>query len=73
MEENPTLDTLDHLTIKHELEKNPWDVDNLDVYCAYHCPECPYNHQNKTEFHNHAVSTHELVRILPQTDILFSF
>ena len=67
MEENASYDPLDcneesnHVTIKHELDRNPWDVDNLDVFCAYHCPECPYQDQNKNEFQNHAVSNHELV------------
>ena len=45
-----------------EISKNPWDVDNLDIFCAYNCPECPYRHENKSEFQEHAISTHEKVR-----------
>ena len=47
-----------------DISENPWDVDNLDIFCTYNCPECPYRHENKSEFQNHAISSHEKVRII---------
>ena len=50
-----------HFQIKMELpttKVNPWDVDTLDVYLHYCCPECDHKSKTKLLFVNHAFSCH---------------
>ena len=37
---------------------NPWEVDTLDVYLHYCCPECDHKSKTKLLFVNHAFSCH---------------
>ena len=39
-------------------EFNPWNVENLDDFLQYCCPECEVKHVSKTEFVTHAVDEH---------------
>ena len=40
------------------MKVNPWDVDTLDVYLHYCCPECDHKSKTKLLFVNHAFSCH---------------
>ena len=37
---------------------NPWDVQSLEEFRYYCCPECPSKSVNKTDFIKHAVIFH---------------
>ena len=41
-----------------EKKFNPWDVQSLEEFHYYCCPECPFKNVNKTYFIEHAVTTH---------------
>ena len=50
-----------HFQIEMEMptiKVNPWDVDTLDVYLHYCCPECDHKSKTKLLFVNHAFSCH---------------
>ena len=36
----------------------PWDVKSLEEFRYYCCPECPSKYANKTDFIQHAVTSH---------------
>ena len=40
--------------------KNPWDIEQLDDFLFYCCPECDHRTKNFEPFFNHAISTHEM-------------
>ena len=40
------------------VKANPWEVDTLDVYLHYCCPECDHKSKTKLLFVNHAFSCH---------------
>ena len=40
---------------------NPWNVQDLDVFLFYWCPECEEKSENKSIFINHALSAHPKV------------
>ena len=37
---------------------NPWDVKSLEDFLYYCCPSCPSKNMNKTDFINHALTSH---------------
>ena len=37
---------------------NPWNVDDLDIYLNYCCPQCDAKCKNKEDFVEHAINTH---------------
>ena len=37
---------------------NPWDVEDLDIYLRYNCPQCDAKCETKDMFVNHAIDTH---------------
>ena len=37
---------------------NPWDVNNLDDFRFYYCPECDFRNVTKNDFIKHAVTSH---------------
>ena len=41
-----------------EQKFHPWDVQSLEEFRFYCCPECPSKTLNKTEFIKHAVTRH---------------
>ena len=41
-----------------KLVKGPWDVNSLDDFRLYCCPECDWKHVHKEPFVNHAVTEH---------------
>ena len=45
---------------------NPWQVNFLDDFLFYCCPECDFKHDTKSSFVSHAIIQHPLSRaILP--------
>ncbi len=40
---------------------NPWDVDNIDDFRVYSCPECSYLTPDIHPFKDHALENHPLV------------
>ena len=49
---------------KRKHSNNPWNVTDASVFLKYCCPECDYNHQNLTEFSDHALENHILATVL---------
>ena len=43
---------------------NPWNVEDLNVFLFYWCPECEEKSENKSLFINHALSAHPKVSTL---------
>jgi hypothetical protein len=41
-----------------KIKTNPWEVENLDEYLNYCCPECDHKSKTKGLFINHAFSSH---------------
>ena len=41
-----------------EMEDNPWNVENLEEFLYFCCPECDLKDQSKTEFLQHALEQH---------------
>ena len=39
---------------------NPWLVDSIEVFYYLKCPECPFDTQTETIFHEHAIANHPL-------------
>ena len=37
------------------METNPWDVDQLEDFLYFCCPECDTKRKSKEEFLNHAL------------------
>ena len=53
-----------------ELEFNPWDVPNLEVFNFYFCPECDTKHETKSLFVGHALELHPKARLcIPMTEL----
>ena len=56
---------------------NPWNVQTWDKFCLYVCPECHFMDQDHNAFCDHALKTHEKVKIYSQfeyvTKILLTF
>ena len=44
-----------------DMDANPWNVDNLDVFLYYWCPECSEKWDSKPKFIHHALSSHPKV------------
>ena len=42
---------------------NPWQVENLQEFLYYHCPQCEFTSKELIEFYSHAVENHEQARI----------
>jgi hypothetical protein len=42
---------------------NPWNVRTWDNFCLYVCPECHFMDQDHNAFCDHALKTHEKVKI----------
>ncbi len=40
---------------------NPWDVDNVNHFLFYCCPECPFSAKAVVNFKDHAVDNHPKV------------
>ena len=40
---------------------NPWNVEDLNVFLFYWCPECEEKCENKSMFIHHALSAHPKV------------
>ena len=43
---------------------NPWEVDNLQEFLFYHCPECDFINKEESEFYSHAVESHVQARAI---------
>ena len=41
-------------------EDNPWDVNSLDVFRNYNCPECDFKDSDRLVFRDHAIYEHAL-------------
>ena len=56
---------------------NPWNVQTWDKFCLYVCPECHFMDQDHNAFCDHALKTHEKVKIYSRfeyiTKILLTF
>ena len=39
---------------------NPWDVDSLEAFACFKCPECDFDAKFEGPFQNHAVENHPL-------------
>ena len=37
---------------------NPWEVDNIDAFCYFCCPECVYRSKEEFSFQAHALQNH---------------
>ena len=59
------------------IEDNPWNVQTWDNFCLYVCPECHFMDQDHNAFCDHALKTHEKVKIFSRfkyvTKILLTF
>ena len=42
---------------------NPWQVENLQEFLYYHCPQCEFTSKELVEFYSHAVENHQQARI----------
>ena len=42
---------------------NPWQVENLQEFLYYHCPQCEFTSKELIEFYSHAVENHEQARV----------
>ena len=84
MEDNNDLTDYDFKSNETKGEKksnligdNPWNVQTWDKFCLYVCPECHFMDQDHNAFCDHALKTHEKVKIYSQfeyvTKILLTF
>ena len=46
------------------METNPWQVECVEVFSHFICPECPFLTQEKTFFKDHAKENHPLSSVL---------
>ena len=46
--------------MKKDVKDNPWDVNSLDVFCNYNCPECGFKDPDRLVFRDHAIYEHSL-------------
>ena len=51
------------------MDANPWNVDNLDVFLSYWCPECPERSDSKPKFIHHALSSHPKVHFFHEIEL----
>jgi hypothetical protein len=84
MEENNDLTDYDFKSNEKKGEEksnligdNPWNVQTWDKFCLYVCPECYFMDQDHNAFCDHALKTHEKVKIFSRfkyvTKILLTF
>ena len=50
--------------MKKDEKDNPWDVNSLDVFCNYNCPECDFKDSNRLVFRDHAVYEHAQAKLI---------
>ena len=55
-----------------DMDANPWNVDNLDVFLYYWCPECSEKWDSKPKFIHHALSSHPKVYIFLNENYIHS-
>ena len=48
----------DKIKMDSAIKTNPWDVETLDVYLHYCCPECDHKSKTKKLFVKHAFAFH---------------
>ena len=77
MEENIDLPDDDFKSTEKKGEKknnligdNPWNVQTWDNFCLYVCPECHFMDQDHNAFCDHALRTHEKVKIYSRFEYL---
>ena len=46
------------------METNPWQVDSIDAFICFKCPECQFYSQKDDFFQNHALENHPLSIVL---------
>jgi uncharacterized C2H2 Zn-finger protein len=46
------------------MEINPWNVESIDTFSYFKCPECSFLSQVKKYFEDHAVKNHILSTVL---------
>jgi uncharacterized C2H2 Zn-finger protein len=46
------------------MEINPWNVESIDTFSYFKCPECSFLSQVKKYFEDHAVKNHHLSAVL---------
>ena len=55
------LDT--NVSVSNDSNINPWQVENLQEFLYYHCPQCEFTSKELIEFYSHAVENHQQARI----------
>ena len=46
------------------MNSNPWNVESVDEFSYFNCPECTFHSKEKTSFEDHATRNHPLSSIL---------
>ena len=46
------------------MESNPWQVECIEVFCYFICPECPFLTKETSFFQDHAEENHPLSHAL---------
>ena len=46
------------------MDTNPWQVDSIDAFICFKCPECQFYSQKDDFFQNHALENHPLSIVL---------
>ena len=46
------------------MNTNPWQVDSIDAFICFKCPECQFYSQKDDFFQNHALENHPLSIVL---------
>ena len=46
------------------MDTNPWQVDSIDAFICFKCPECQFYSQKDDFFQNHAIENHPLSIVL---------
>jgi hypothetical protein len=42
------------------MNSNPWNVESIDEFSYFNCPECNFHSKEKTYFQDHATRNHPL-------------
>ena len=50
--------------MNRNMEPNPWQVNDIEEFSHFNCPECPFKSQVRATFENHALEKHPLSIIL---------
>jgi hypothetical protein len=46
------------------MNSNPWNVESIDEFSYFNCPECTFHSKEKTYFQDHATRNHPLSSVL---------